>query len=137
MLPLQSEDETNLDSNGEKRFKLYFIHAKYGFPLVLGAIVILVSIWFPNYFLELWDGISRFNLNFTQFTHVLFWILQLSLLILSWLKKLNLIPMLGITTCTFLLTGMEQDNWKWFGVWFLIGIVVYAAYGYRKSKLRN
>jgi hypothetical protein len=32
-------------------------------------------------------------------------------------------------------TGMSASNWKWFFVWFGIGLVVYFMYGYRKSKL--
>ncbi len=135
LLPSQEKSNKEIDSIGEKRFKLYFIDAKIGFPIVLSIIIGIVVNWFPSYFLSLGDGISSLNLTFTQTVHVLFWVLQLILLILSWYKKLNLIPMLGITTCTFLLTGMELNNWKWFGVWFLIGLVVYFAYGFRKSKL--
>lgn len=135
LLPSQEKNEKETDSIGEKRFRLYFIDAKIGFPIILAIIVGIVLKWFPSYFSSLGDGISNFDLNFTQLMHILFWILQLNLLVLSWIKKLNLIPMLGITTCTFLLTGMEQDNWKWFGVWFIIGLVVYFAYGFRKSKL--
>lgn len=135
LLPSQEKNEKENDSIGEKRFKLFFIDAKIGFPIILTIIVGIVLKWFPTYFSGLGDGLSDFNLTFSQLTHILFWILQLILLILSWMKKLNLIPMLGITTCTFLLTGMELDNWKWFGVWFLIGLVVYFAYGFRKSKL--
>ncbi len=134
LLPSQ-ETNTNTDSIGEKRFKLYFINAKFGFPVVLFVIIGIVAYWFPNYFSSLGDDIANMNLTFAQVAHILFWALQLILLILSWTKKLNLIPMLGITTCTFLLTGMEQDNWKWFGIWFLIGLVVYFIYGFRKSKL--
>lgn len=137
LLPSQEKSIKEIDSIGEKRFKLYFIDAKIGFPIVLTIIIGIVVNWFPSYFLSLWDGISSLNLTFTQTVHVLFWVLQLILLILSWYKKLNLIPMLGITTCTFLLTGMELNNWKWFGVWFLIGLVVYFAYGFRKSKLAD
>jgi hypothetical protein len=35
----------------------------------------------------------------------------------------------------YLLTGMSASNWKWFFIWFGIGLVVYFMYGYRKSKL--
>ena len=33
------------------------------------------------------------------------------------------------------LTGMTANNWFWFFVWFGIGLLVYFAYGYKKSKL--
>ena len=34
-----------------------------------------------------------------------------------------------------LLTGMTASNWKYFGIWFAIGLVVYFLYGYRNSKV--
>jgi len=34
-----------------------------------------------------------------------------------------------------LLTGMKKENWIWFAGWFVIGLILYFAYGYRKSNL--
>jgi amino acid transporter len=119
----------------EKRFKLMYVDAKLGFPIVIATIVLIVLWLFPNYFSSIIDCLFAGSLSFTQITHLLFWLLQILLLILSWKKSLNLIPMLGITTCSFLLTGMTLDNWKWFGIWFTIGLVFYFSYGFRKSKL--
>jgi hypothetical protein len=55
--------------------------------------------------------------------------------ILSFVKNLSLIPVLGLLSCCYLLTGMEAANWMWFSTWLLIGLVVYFLYGFRKSKL--
>jgi basic amino acid/polyamine antiporter, APA family len=44
---------------------------------------------------------------------------------------------LGLLSCCYLLTGMAPDNWKWFFVWFAIGLVVYFSYGFWKSRLRK
>ncbi len=57
--------------------------------------------------------------------------------ILSFVKRYSLIPVLGLLSCSYLLTGMAVSNWMWFGVWLAIGLVVYFSYGYRKSKLAN
>lgn len=43
----------------------------------------------------------------------------------------------GAASCLFLITGLSLPTWVRFGVWFVIGIVIYAAYGYRKSHLRT
>lgn len=66
---------------------------------------------------------------------IIFWIVMLGLSILSAVKKYNLIPLMGVATCLYLLTGMTLMNWIWFGIWLAIGLVIYAMYGYRKSKL--
>jgi APA family basic amino acid/polyamine antiporter len=43
----------------------------------------------------------------------------------------------GAASCLFLITGLSLPTWVRFGVWFLIGIAIYAVYGYRKSRLRT
>jgi basic amino acid/polyamine antiporter, APA family len=56
---------------------------------------------------------------------------------LSFIRSFSLIPVLGLLSCCYLLTGMAVSNWMWFTVWLLIGLVVYFLYGYRKSKLNK
>ncbi len=43
---------------------------------------------------------------------------------------------LGSTSCVYLITGLQLPTWIRFGIWFLIGIVIYAIHGYRRSRLR-
>ncbi len=66
---------------------------------------------------------------------IIFWITSFIICILSFIKKYSLIPLLGLTTCLYLLTGMTAKNWAWFGGWLALGLVVYFLYGYKKSKL--
>ncbi|MEP7320210.1 MAG: amino acid permease, partial [Panacibacter sp.] len=66
---------------------------------------------------------------------VIFWLLMIGLAFLSYLKNYSLIPLLGVSTCLYLLTGMALSNWLWFGGWLGLGLVIYFSYGYRKSKL--
>jgi hypothetical protein len=57
--------------------------------------------------------------------------------VLAFLKNLSLIPLLGLVSCCYLLTGMAVSNWQWFGIWLVIGLVVYFMYGYKNSKLNK
>src|SRR5689334_19869995 len=44
---------------------------------------------------------------------------------------------LGILACIFVMLGLPRQAWERFGFWLVIGIVLYALYGYRHSRLRN
>jgi hypothetical protein len=57
--------------------------------------------------------------------------------VVSFFKDLSLIPLLGLISCCYLLTGMAVSNWKWFGIWLLIGLVFYFGYGYKNSTLKS
>jgi APA family basic amino acid/polyamine antiporter len=46
-----------------------------------------------------------------------------------------LIPVLSIVACTWLMLNLPVATWWRFGVWLLIGVGVYVAYGYRRSRL--
>ncbi|HET9271191.1 MAG TPA: amino acid permease [Vicinamibacterales bacterium] len=44
---------------------------------------------------------------------------------------------LGILACVFIMFGLPRQAWERFGIWLAIGVVLYALYGYRHSRLRN
>ena len=44
---------------------------------------------------------------------------------------------LGIAACVFIMVGLPTHTWRVFGWWLLIGLSIYALYGYRHSKLRK
>ena len=66
---------------------------------------------------------------------VIFFLTLIGLAIATFIKKYSLIPLLGVSSCLYLLTSMTLNNWLWFGAWLALGLVVYFLYGYRKSKL--
>jgi len=47
-----------------------------------------------------------------------------------------LFPILGIIVCASMILGLGWPNWLRLGVWLVIGLVIYAAYGRKHSKLR-
>jgi APA family basic amino acid/polyamine antiporter len=44
---------------------------------------------------------------------------------------------LGVIACLFVMVGLPRQAWERFGIWLVIGAVLYASYGYRHSLLRG
>jgi APA family basic amino acid/polyamine antiporter len=44
---------------------------------------------------------------------------------------------LGVLACLYIMYGLPAQAWIRFGWWLLIGIAIYAVYGYRHSRLRG
>ncbi len=105
------------------RFHLPFVGGRYIYPA-------LVSIGFIAFILQdaPWLVQGTFHVPFA-----FFWLFCSVLVIMAVLKNLSLIPLMGLTSCLYLLTYVEPKNWKWFFLWFGIGLVVYFGYGFRRS----
>ena len=48
-----------------------------------------------------------------------------------------LVPLLAVVMCGYLMIELPLLTWIRFAIWLAIGIVFYAMYGYRHSKLRT
>ena len=118
------------------RFHLPYINGKFIFPLIFVVSVVLFYLWQPEFFQNLlnWktDQEGEFKISVTVFLVIVF-----ILSILAFVKNLSLIPLIGLSSCLYLLTGMSHENWMWFGLWFAIGLVIYFTYGYKNSKLNK
>ncbi len=57
--------------------------------------------------------------------------------VLCFLERLSLIPVIGVLTCGYLMTELGITNWIRFGLWLVIGLIVYFFYGVRHSKLSH
>jgi APA family basic amino acid/polyamine antiporter len=44
---------------------------------------------------------------------------------------------LGIAACVFIMAGLPTQAWERFAIWLIVGVALYAFYGYRHSRLRR
>ncbi|MGS0747664.1 APC family permease [Halpernia sp. GG3] len=117
------------------RFHMPYVNSKLIFPVLFIGGLIFFYFWQPAFFHNLLDFSNPLEKEF-KVSVVIYIIINLFLCGLSFIKNLSLIPLIGLSSCLYLLTGMSHENWKYFGIWFALGLVIYFAYGYRKSKLR-
>jgi basic amino acid/polyamine antiporter, APA family len=46
-----------------------------------------------------------------------------------------LLPVLGVAACIYLMLGLPWITWARFGLWLIVGMIVYFFYGFRRSRL--
>ena len=84
---------------------------------------------------------KKYESGWSLFKHKIpMWIFLIICVIISYYcvsKNLSLIPVLGLISCLYMMCELGISNWIGFGIWLVIGLVVYFAYGYRHSKLAN
>lgn len=115
------------------RFHLPHINSRWTAPAMLLVVVGIVAYGVPSYF----PGLLTIDVEHAaqQIPQLVFWPITVLVVVLAHLKNWSLIPVLGLLSCCYLLTGMAVSNWFWFAVWLVIGLACYFAYGYRHSKL--
>lgn len=117
------------------KFHMPGVSGKYIFPLIIIAAIAIMQLSSPTYFSGLFDiNADNASLNISS---IVFWLAMIIISVVTYIKSFALIPLMGLSTCLYLLTGMTGNNWAWFASWLAIGLVVYLLYGYRKSKLAN
>ncbi|MCU0444626.1 MAG: amino acid permease [Microscillaceae bacterium] len=133
--------ETPPGREGTQRFRVPYYNGQFIVPGLLLTTVALVYYNYPQ-------GIINF-LTFSDlgegfwgslYHRIPMWIYVIFCIIISYYsftKKLSLIPVMGLITNFYLMTELGVHNWMGFGVWLLIGLVIYFSYGYKHSKLKK
>lgn len=113
----------------ESKFKVPYINGKYVFPLMVSVGFVAIAIYLPGYFA------SIFTLEF--FPMVIFFLAIIIISVLTYTKSFSLIPVLGFTSCFYLMAQESHTNWLRFFIWLAAGLIVYFAYSYKNSKLNQ
>ena len=131
LLPGQSDKEIKSRNN----FKLPYINGKIIVPILTILSFILFYVLNPLFLKNL------FNFGngsiFDKIPLIIFILICILLSIFTYLKNFSLIPVLGLLSCCYLLTGMAASNWIWFFTWLTIGLIIYFTYSFKKSKLNT
>lgn len=109
------------------RFRMPYVNSQFIAPVLF--IIGLVVFWKP--FLSLFEGADVHE----RFPFFLFVILSAGLTVAAVIKKLSLIPVLGLLSCFYLMTELTYQSWIRFLVWLIIGLILYFTYGYKHSVI--
>ncbi|WP_316793596.1 amino acid permease [Pedobacter frigoris] len=85
------------------------------------------------------DYNKKYETGWGLFKHKIpMWIFLMICVVISYYcvtKNLSLIPVLGLISCLYMMCELGISNWIGFGIWLIIGLVVYFLYGFKHSKL--
>jgi hypothetical protein len=104
------------------------VSGKYIIPAMFIAAVILSIMYSPDHFSNAFTSRAGFPM-------AVFWVVAAIIAVLSFVKSFSLIPVLGFTSCFYLMAQESATNWERFLIWLVIGLVIYFLYGYKNSRL--
>lgn len=123
------------DSAANGKFRLPYINAKWIVPAIVVIAAILVLVIDPTFIADTFS--IRADNAVKNIPMIVLMLVCVIMAVLSFVKNYSLIPVLGFLSCIYLFTGFSVKNWEYFGIWLVVGLVVYFSYGFRKSKLSN
>jgi len=129
------------------RFNMPFINGKFIYPAIIVVAMLAAYLIDNAYYTEMFNfdfsgledyrsgSIGFMDAAMPKISLIIFWSICLILSVYTIKNSFSLIPLLGVTTCLYLLTGMTKTNWAWFLGWVAIGLIFYFSFGYKNSKL--
>ncbi len=127
---------SNLNQN---RFRVPYFNGKYILPAILICVLIVLLEFKNQEIIDFFnvDALGQWDLLKNKIPMLLFIIGAITMVVLTFLRNLSLIPVLGMLSCFYLMTELGYINWLRFILWMLVGLVIYFLYGYRNSKLNR
>lgn len=125
--------EENATEANSKRFRIPYINSKFIVPLLFAGIFI----YFKQEIMSLFDYNGDWHVYKDKLPYFLFILAAVIMSVLSFMKNLSLIPVLGMLSCLYLMTELGYTNWLRFLIWLGLGLIIYFSYSYHKSKLNK
>ncbi len=125
----------------ENRYVPY-INGQFIVPVILLVILGILYYFNNDIFTDFFtitpaEGESMWQAFSHKIPLIVFILLAGELIWLSLIKKLSLIPVLGVLSCAYLMTELGWTNWFRFGLWLLVGLIIYFVYGRWNSNLNK
>ena len=126
------------------RFYTPYLNGKFIFPALMLIAAICAYVYNREGVMSLFNNVNPSEpalQGWEVFKHRIpligFMIGMVYLSYLTFKKNLSLIPLLGLTSCAYLMTELGIVNWIRFGIWLIVGLSIYFLYSVHHSKLRD
>jgi amino acid transporter len=86
---------------------------------------------------DLSKGSGLFEILRNHFPFLIFCIVSLVISFQAVNKRWSLIPVLGLLTNLYLMSELGVTNWFRFGIWLVIGLLLYFTYGSKHSRIKE
>jgi APA family basic amino acid/polyamine antiporter len=106
------------------KFKTPYINGRYIVP------VLYIVMMYAYFKARAWNNSDKIPM-------LLFIAVATAVTVLSFIRKLSVIPVLGLLTCLYLMTQLGLTNWSRFAIWLVVGLVIYFFYSRKASKLNE
>ena len=114
----------------ESKFKVPYINAQFIYPVMIVAGIVLIQKYVPTHFTEdIWTK--------ETWPMALFWLIAVFMAVLAFVRKLSLLPVLGMVSCLYLMAQETHKVWMRFLIWLAVGLVIYFLYSFTHSKLHK
>ena len=136
------------NKNGPRgKFKVPYINSAYVMPVVFALVCFVLFYFFKAETVDFFRNTPQINndgileTGWELFKHKIpmwiFILIFLGMTILSIIRKMTFIPLAGMLCCFYMMAELGLKNWVFFVIWLGVGLVIYFAYGYRNSKLKQ
>jgi basic amino acid/polyamine antiporter, APA family len=113
----------------EKRFNLPYINGRFIVP----ALFLLFIYFFQDRVTSAFRNLA--TENHEEILFLIFLFVATVITVFTIVKKLSLIPILGMVCCLYLMIEIPVKSWEVFFGWMAFGLIIYFCYGFWKSKL--
>jgi APA family basic amino acid/polyamine antiporter len=150
-LVLDEQSKGRIATPDKKEFRIPYLNSRYFLPLIWIGIGILIWYIYPSLIRTssqypdiqssshpaiqyLASSIRHLSLH--HIPVIIFALIAVIITFFSIRKQWSLIPVLGLLTNLYLMAQLGITNWMRFGIWLVIGLVIYFSFGIRKSRLK-
>jgi APA family basic amino acid/polyamine antiporter len=131
---------TGKQAHDGKGFRVpYADSSRYLIPI--WAIVLFI-VWKSGFessslFTDHSDGFDLFGFVREHFPFLIFCLVSIIITFKAVAKRWSLIPVLGLLTNLYLMSELGVTNWFRFGIWLVVGLLIYFSYGAKHSRLKE
>ena len=131
---------TGKQKHDGKGFRVpYADSRKYLMPIWLAVLFIVWKSGFESSSLVTEHSEDFTLVGFVQqhFPFLIFCLVSIVITFQAVAKRWSLIPVLGLLANLYLMSELGVTNWLRFGVWLIVGLLIYFSYGMKHSKLKE